>query len=333
MAHVQPVSLAAAVSNAGALGSIAGAPLSPDALRAAIRETRGVTDRPFAVNLFAPLPRPEASAERIAALQALLAPHRTRAGLGPAPEPQRPAWSFDDQLAVVLEERPAVFSSTFGPIDPAPLREAGIVVIGTATTVAEAQALEATGVDAVVVQSAEAGGHRGTFLGSFEESLVPLAELLPAVVAAVSVPVLAAGGIVDGAGIAAALAAGAGAVQLGTAFLFTPECAAPRAWLDALRQGDTVVTPAYSGRPGRAARTPFITELAAAGRAAAVSASACRHRRPRDGRRLRLLSRRHRRAAGARASGARARAHARRRDGSGAALSLDAADARTPSCS
>jgi nitronate monooxygenase len=265
MAHVQPVSLAATVSEAGALGSIAGAPLSPDALRAAIRETRGMTDRPFAVNLFAPLPRPEASAERIAALQALLAPHRARAGLGPAPEPQRPAWSFDDQLAVVLEERPAVFSSTFGPIDPAPLREAGIVVLGTATAVAEAQALEATGVDAVVVQSAEAGGHRGTFLGSFDESLVPLAELLPAVVAAVSVPVLAAGGIVDGAGIAAALAAGAGAVQLGTAFLFALECAAPRAWLDALRQGDTIVTPAYSGRPGRTARTPFITELAAAG--------------------------------------------------------------------
>jgi nitronate monooxygenase len=265
MAHVQPVSLAATVSEAGALGSIAGAPLSPDALRAAIREARAMTDRPFAVNLFAPLPRPEASAERIAALQALLAPHRTRAGLGPPQEPQRPAWSFDDQLAVILEERPAVFSSTFGPIDPAPLREAGIVAIGTATTVEEAQALEATGVDAVVVQSAEAGGHRGTFLGSFDESLVPLAELLPAVVAAVSVPVLAAGGIVDGAGIAAALAAGAEAVQLGTAFLFTPECAAPRAWLDALRQGDTIVTPAYSGRPGRAARTPFITELAAAG--------------------------------------------------------------------
>jgi nitronate monooxygenase len=265
MANVQPVSLAAAVSEAGALGSIAGATFSPDALRAAIRETRAATDRPFAVNLFAPLPRPEASAERIAALQALLAPHRTRAGVGPAPEPQRPAWSFDDQLAVVLEERPAVFSSTFGPIDPVPLRDAGIFVIGTATTVEEARALEATGVDAVVVQSAEAGGHRGTFLGAFDEALVPLAELLPAVVAAVSVPVLAAGGIVDGAGIAAALAAGAGAVQLGTAFLFTPECGTPRAWLTALRQGDTLVTPVYSGRHARAARTPFLTELAGAG--------------------------------------------------------------------
>jgi nitronate monooxygenase len=265
MANVQSASLAAAVSNAGGLGTIAGATLSPDALRLAIRETRAATSAPFGVNLFAPLPRAEASAERIAAVQALLAPHRERAGLGAAPEPRLASWSFDDQLAVVLEERPAVFSSTFGAIDPAPLRELGIVVVGTATTVDEARALEASGVDAIVVQGAEAGGHRGTFLGSFEESLVPLAELVPAASAAVSVPVLAAGGIVDGEGIAAALAAGAQGVQLGTAFLFTPECETPRAWLAALRANETIVTPAYSGRHARAARTPFLDELAAAG--------------------------------------------------------------------
>jgi nitronate monooxygenase len=263
MANVQPVSLAATVSNAGALGSIAGAVLSPDALRDAIRATRAATEQPFAVNLFAPLPRPDASPERIAALQAVLAPHRERAGLGAAPEPRFPPWTFDDQLEVVLEERPAVFSSTFGAIDPAPLREAGIVVLGTATSVAEAQALEASGVDAVVLQGAEAGGHRGTFLGSFEDSLVPLAELVPAAVAAVAVPVVAAGGIVDGAGIAAVLDAGAAGVQIGTAFLFTPECATPGAWLAALREDETVVTPAYSGRHARAARTAFLTELMA----------------------------------------------------------------------
>jgi nitronate monooxygenase len=265
MANVQSPSLAAAVSDAGGLGTIAGATLAPDALREAIRATRAATSEPFAVNLFAPLPRPEAPAARIAAMQARLAPHRARAGLGAAPEPRLAPWSFADQLAVVLEERPAVFSSTFGAIDPAPLQEAGIVVVGTATTVAEAQALEASGVDAVVVQGAEAGGHRGTFLGSFEESLVPLAELVPAAAAAASVPVLAAGGIVDGAGIAAALAAGAQGVQLGTAFLFTPECAAPQVWLEALRAHETIVTPAYSGRHARAARTPFLAELAAAG--------------------------------------------------------------------
>ena len=265
MANAQSAALAGMVSNAGALGTIAGATLSADALRDAIRSTRAMTREPFAVNLFAPLPRPDAPAESVAALRTLLAPHRERAGLGDAPEQRSAPWSFADQLAVVLEERPPVFSSTFGAIDPAPLHAAGIVVIGTATTVAEAQALEASGVDVIVVQGAEAGGHRGTFLGSFEDALVPLAELVPAVVSAVSTPVLAAGGIVDGAGIAAALDAGAQGVHLGTAFLFTPECETPRVWLDALRDRESIVTPAYSGRHARVARTPFLAELADAG--------------------------------------------------------------------
>jgi len=143
-------------------------------------------------------------------------------------------------------------------MDPAPLREAGILVIGTATTAAESRALD---VDVVVAQGAEAGGHRGTFLGSFEDALVPLAELLPDVVAAVDVPVLAAGGIMDGTDAAHALALGAQGVQLGTAFLFTPECETPPEWFDALRTYDTVVTAAYSGRHGRAARTPFLEQL------------------------------------------------------------------------
>ncbi len=225
MANVQPPALAAIISEAGGLGSIAGASLSPDELRAAIREVRAASFGSFAVNLFAP------------------------------------PYLREGQLEVVLEERPPVFSFTFGIVDPAPLREAGIVVLGTATTAEEARALEEAGVQAVVAQGAEAGGHRGTFLGSFEESLVPLAELVPACVAAVSVPVVAAGGIVDGAGIAAALALGAQGVCLGTAFLFTPECETPRAWLDALRRRETVVTDAYSGRPGRAARTPFLERL------------------------------------------------------------------------
>ncbi len=265
MANAQSAALAGIVSNAGALGTIAGATLSADALRDAIRSTRAMTREPFAVNLFAPLPRPDAPAESVVALRAMLAPHRERAGLGEAPEQRSALWSFADQLAVVLEERPPVFSSTFGAIDPAPLHAAGIVVIGTATTVVEAQALEASGVDVIVVQGAEAGGHRGTFLGSFEDALVPLAELVPAVVSAVSTPVLAAGGIVDGAGIAAALDAGAQGVHLGTAFLFTPECETPRVWLDALRARESIVTPAYSGRHARVARTPFLEELMDAG--------------------------------------------------------------------
>ncbi len=265
MANVQPVSLAAAVSNAGGLGTIAGATLSPDVLREAIRTTRASTAAPFAVNLFAPLERAIVPAARLAALQALLAPHRERAGLTPAVEPRLPSWSVDDQLEVVLDERPPFFSSTFGLIDTAPLRDAGILVAGTATTVAEAEALEQHGVDVVIAQGSEAGGHRGTFLDSFEASLVPLADLVPAITAAVDVPVLAAGGVVDGTGIAAALGAGAQGVQMGTAFLFTPECGTPAAWLAALREHETIVTPAYSGRHARAARTAFIDELVAAG--------------------------------------------------------------------
>ncbi|HEV7132341.1 MAG TPA: nitronate monooxygenase [Gaiellaceae bacterium] len=224
MAGVQPPALAAAVSNAGALGTIAGAALTADALRGAIHEVRARTGEPFAVNLFSP------------------------------------PYMNDDAFTVVLEEKPAAFSFTFGPVDPAPLRDAGIVVLGTATTVAEARALD---VDVVVAQGAEAGGHRGTFLGSFEDALVPLAELVPEVVSAVDVPVVAAGGIMDGADAKRALALGAQGVQLGTAFLFAPECDAPPEWLAALRTRETVVTPAYSGRHARAARTPFLEKLMA----------------------------------------------------------------------
>jgi nitronate monooxygenase len=224
MANVQPPSLAAAVSEAGALGTIAGATLSADRLRDAIREVRAATDKPFGVNLFSP------------------------------------PYMHDDVFEVVLEERPAVFSFTFGPVDPAPLRERGIVVLGTATTVEEAKALD---VDVVVAQGGEAGGHRGTFIGPFEDALIPLAELVPQIVDAVDVPVVAAGGLMDGGDIARVLGLGAQGAQLGTAFLFTPECAAPQSWLDALRSYDTVVTPAYSGRHARAARTPFLEELMA----------------------------------------------------------------------
>jgi len=225
MANNAGPALAAAVSGAGALGSIAGATISPDALRAEIREVRAATDRPFAVNLFAP-------------------PYLT-----------------EENLEVVLAERPAAFLFTFGIVDPAPLQDAGIVVLGTATTAEEARALEQAGVDAVVAQGAEAGGHRGSFLGGWP--LVPLAELVPACVDAVSVPVVAAGGIADGAGMAALLRLGAAGVSLGTAFLFTPEAGRPPEHLAALRSLDTVVTDAYTGRPMRAARTSVLEELMA----------------------------------------------------------------------
>lgn len=225
MANNAPPGLAAAVSAAGALGSIAGATVSPDELRTAIREVRETTGAPFAVNLFA-------------------APYLR-----------------DGVLEVVLEERPPVFSFTLGLVDPEPLQRAGIVVLGTATSVEEAQALEQAGVDAVVAQGGEAGGHRGSFLDGFP--LVPAAELVASCADAVSLPVVAAGGIMDGADIAEMLRLGEAGVSLGTAFLFTPEAARPPEHLEALRSHDTVVTDAYTGRPMRAARTRVLEELMA----------------------------------------------------------------------
>jgi nitronate monooxygenase len=248
--------LVAAVSNAGALGTLAGAMLPADELRAAIRAVRALTKRPFAVNLFAPLPPPEPDAAVVHAVQRFLAPHRERLGLQEPELPEPRGWPLDDQLAVLVAERVAAFSFTFGipPLDGLD----DVVTIGTATTAAEAAALEAAGVDAVVAQGAEAGGHRGGFL---DHGLVPLAELVPQVAAAVSLPVIAAGGIMDGHRIAELLRLGADGAQLGTAFLYAAESGASGAWKRALREHETVVSAAYTGRAARGARTPFVAEL------------------------------------------------------------------------
>jgi nitronate monooxygenase len=252
------VDLVVAVCEAGALGSVAGAASPPDALREQIRAVRARTQRPFAVNVFAPVEIPEPDSAQVQALQDFLEPYRERLGVEPTP-PLRPPWTALDQLAVVIEERVPVFSFTFGipPLDE--LEDT--IVLGTANTPDEAAALEQAGVHAVVAQGMEAGGHRSTFIGSFEDGLVPLAELLPAVVERVDVPVVAAGGIVDGGGIAAVLRAGAAGAQLGTAFLFADESGAGPAWRRALREHETFVSPAYTGRPARGARTPFLAEL------------------------------------------------------------------------
>ena len=265
--------LAAAVSNAGGLGSLAGGYATADALRAEIRRVRALTARPFAVNLFSPdaaaaAPDP-AELERAARA---LAPFRAEVGLGPPPPPA-PLPPFSERLRVVLEERVPVFSFTFGrlaPEDLAALRAAGAFVMGTATTVREARALEAAGVDAIVAQGGEAGGHRGTFLGPPERALAGTIALVPQLVDAVRLPVVAAGGIMDGRGIAAALALGAAAASLGTAFLACPESGASRAYKDALLArasgGDdpTALTRAFSGKAARGLRNRFLEEMAEA---------------------------------------------------------------------
>lgn len=270
MAGITTPAMAAAVGEQGALGSIGGAMLSPDRLHEQIRTARGLSGAPLNVNLFAPQ-EPVDPGDSIERMQEALAPWRERLGLG-EPSPLRPPhFGFDEQLAVVLEELPEVFSFTFGIPPPEPLaslRAARITVLGTATTAREAELLESAGCDAVVAQGSEAGGHRGTFAGPFEEALVPTLDLVAEIAERVEVPVIAAGGIMDGAGIAAALRAGASAAQLGTAFMACGESAAPPAYRQSLLEAsgeETTITRAFTGRPLRALRTAFVDEVETSG--------------------------------------------------------------------
>ena len=256
--------LAAAVSNAGGLGSIALAYLPADAARAQLEATRRLTDCPFAANVFV---LDEPSDVDVSTASSLLDPYRRELGL-PAPAPRRaPAVRLDDVLDLVLEHRPALLSFTFGALPSdrvAALRECGILVAGTATTVREAEELERKGVDVVVAQGAEAGGHRGTFLGDFEDALVGTVALVPPIADAVGTAVVAAGGIMDGRGIAAALALGADAAQLGTAFVACPESGAHPAHKRAVLGGTeetTAVTRAFTGRHARGVRNRLVRDL------------------------------------------------------------------------
>lgn len=249
---VSTARLAAAVTGAGGLGSIAGAMLGPDAIRAAVAEVRATTHGPLAVNLFAPLPHPTADrVEEWAAVTGVTPPDRF---------PRPP--DFAAQLAAVVDAGVPVFSFTFGI---PPLDGVDAFTIGTCTTVEEAVALERAGVDAVVAQGYEAGGHRGTFLAPVERSLVGTLALVPQVVDAVSVPVIASGGIMDGRAVAAALRLGAQAVQLGTCFIRCPESGASDAHKLALAGAETTVTRVLTGRHARAVRTPLVDRLEAAG--------------------------------------------------------------------
>ena len=262
--------LAAAVSNAGGLGSFGAQGMTPDAIRAAVADIRSRTGAPFAVNLWVSTADAAASDITRDAFDAALAPlaplfAELRAQLPafpPAPDP-----SFEDQAAALVQARPPVFSFVFG-IPPAPIldrcRTLGITTIGAATTVDEARALEAAGVDLIVATGAEAGGHRPSFLRTAEASLMGTLSLVPQVVDAVKTPVIAAGGIVDGRGVAAVLALGADAAQVGTAFLACEESNAHRAHRAALRgarAGETLLTRGFTGRLGRGLRNTLADTL------------------------------------------------------------------------
>ena len=259
--------LVAAVSGAGGLGILGGGYRAPDELRHDIHAARAATGRPFGVNLFAP-ESPVVDDDAIARAVKALAPYRAELGLGPQTVPARFAQDFDEQIAVVEEERVPVFTITFGPASSTwveRLHRVGTAVGATVTTAEEARAVASTGVDFVVAQGAEAGGHRASFLPASGDGLVGVAALVPQVCDTVKLPVVAAGGIADGRGFVAALVLGACAVQLGTAFLLCPEAGTSAPYRDALRRAhaeDTVITTAFSGRPARGIANRMTHELA-----------------------------------------------------------------------
>jgi nitronate monooxygenase len=258
--------LVAAASNAGGLGCLAGGYLHPEPLRQAIAEVRALTDQPFAVNLSAAHPA-KLDPVRIARARELLAPFRAELGLPPEPPPLPELPGFDEQLDVILETQVRILSFVFGAPDAAYLtllREAGITLLGTATHLLEAIVLEESGVDFIVAQGAEAGGHRGAFVGHPEQGLVGAMTLTPLLAKHVAVPIIAAGGIMDGRGIAAARMLGAVGVQMGTAFLACPESGAHPAYKALLSQGSeiaTTLTRAFTGRYGRVLRNRLVNEL------------------------------------------------------------------------
>lgn len=266
--------LVSAVCEAGALGFIGAAYLAPEQILEQARAVRARTKRPFGINLFVPVPAALPPASVQPALDAL-APYHAELGL-PAPAmPSHPIQDFGEQLAAAAESGATVFSFTFGLLPQSAMRDVrarGMLVLGTATTVEEAIALEQSGVDAVVAQGSEAGAHRGTFgAAPFEAALIGTMALVPQVVDAVRVPVIASGGIMDGRGVAAALALGATAVQLGTAFLLADECGIPdcyKAAISGARETDTRVTRAFSGRAARGIANRFMDEVEARGAAA-----------------------------------------------------------------
>ena len=256
--------LVAAVCNAGGIGFIGAAYLTPAQIIESGRAVRARTARPFGINLFAPLPHPENPSDTLPALQRV-APFFAELGL-PAPSiPEAKRDSFNEQLSAAPETGASVFSFTLailpgGAVEK--VKERGMFLLGTATTVAEAVALEKSGVDAVVTQGSEAGGHRGTFATDFSAGMVGTISLVPQVADAVKVPVIASGGIMDGRGIAAALALGASAVQMGTAFLTCHEAGVPDAYKEAIlraREDQTRITRAFSGRPARGIVNRFMT--------------------------------------------------------------------------
>jgi nitronate monooxygenase len=254
--------LSIAVANAGGLGACGALLMTPPDIVAWADEVRAASNGRFQINLWIPDPAPDRNADHEAQLRDFLS------RWGPAVAPNAGDASppeFSAQFAALLEARAPIVSSVMGLYPPefvARLKADNISWFANTSTVAEAKAAEAAGADVVVVQGMEAGGHRGCFdAGKAEREMVGLASLVPAVVDAVRIPVVATGGIADGRGVAAALALGASAVQVGTGFLRAPEAGIHAAWAEALAKAapeDTVVSRVFSGRAGRSLATDYV---------------------------------------------------------------------------
>jgi nitronate monooxygenase len=269
MAGASAPSLSIAAMNAGSLGACGALLMQPDEMVAWADEVRAKGDGPYQLNLWIPDPPPRRDQAHEAQVRAFL----ERFG------PQVPASAgdvtlpdFAAQCEALLAAKPPIVSSVMGLYPPAfvaRLKQSGIVWFANVSTVAEARAAEAAGADVVVVQGMEAGGHRGCFdAAEAERQLVGLVALVPAVVDAVKIPVVATGGIGDGRGVAAALLLGASAAQLGTALLRCPEAKLHPAWADALSRTapeETMISRAFSGRAGRSIATDYVRAATAAG--------------------------------------------------------------------
>lgn len=268
MAGVQGSALAVAVSNAGGLGSLPCAMLGPDAIRQELAAIRAKTTNPFNVNFFCHT-QPEPSAEREASWRAVLSPYFSEYGIDSGAIPPGPGrLPFNAESADVLSEfRPPVVSFHFGL--PASdllerVRSCGAKILSSATTVDEARWLEAQGVDAVIAQGLEAGGHRGLFLTTDLSTQIGTFALVPQIVRAVRIPVIAAGGIGDAKGVAAAMALGAAGVQVGTAYLLCHEATTSAVHRAALKSDSarvTALTNLFTGRPARGIMNRIMREL------------------------------------------------------------------------
>lgn len=261
MAGACPPALAAAVMEAGGMGGCGALLMDPEAIAQWAADVREKNDGPFQMNLWVPDPTPVRDADHERQVTDFLA------GWGPRPRDlsaELPI-SFAVQCEALIEARPTAVSSIMGLFPPETvdrLKSEGIRWFATVTTVAEALEAERVGADVIVAQGSEAGGHRGAFnAANAEAQTIGLVSLVPAVCDAVSIPVVATGGLADARGLIAALALGASAVQIGTGLLRTPEAAISPAWADGIQKAqpeDTTVTRAFSGRPGRALRTDYV---------------------------------------------------------------------------